>query len=94
MPSGVPVEPRDPLAWIQERWVLLAGLALFLLVVWFGSSEPRRENGRYVLVKDDVPCQSIEDREGDGRRWCYLLLDTQSGDLEERLRKFRPRDRR
>jgi hypothetical protein len=80
------------LAWIQERWVLLAGLALFLLVVWFASAEPRRNNGRYVLVKDDVPCEARKDDE-EARRWCYLVLDTESGVIEERARKVRARDR-
>ena len=80
----------DPLAWIQERWILLAGLALFLLVVWFASGESR-PNGRYVLVKDDVPCEARKEEE-EGRRWCYLVLDTQSGVIEERARKVHARD--
>jgi len=80
----------DVVTWAQERWVLLAGLALFLLVVWLASGEPRR-NGRYVLVKDDVPCESRKD-DDEGRRWCYLVLDTQSGVIEERARKVRSSD--
>jgi hypothetical protein len=85
-PSGA----SDALAWIQERWVLIAGLALFLLVLWLASAEPRARAGRYLLVKDDVPC-TVSD-EGDGRRWCYVVLDTQTGELEERVRKLRRHD--
>ena len=77
----------DALAWVEERWVLVAGLVLFLVVIWFASAEPRK-NGRYLLVKDDVPCESRKDDE-EGRRWCYLVLDTQSGLIEERIRKVR-----
>jgi len=80
---------RDPLAWIQERWVLIAGLVLFLLVVWLASGgESQHENGRYVLVKDNVPCETVTAGESDAR-WCYLLLDTKAGRLEERVRKLR-----
>ena len=77
-------------AWVEERWVLIAGLALFLLVVWFASADPRR-NGRYLLVKDDVPCETRKD-DDKSRRWCYLVLDTQTGAIEERARTVRPRD--
>jgi hypothetical protein len=80
----------DALAWVQERWVLIAGLALVLIVMWLASAEPRK-NGRYLLVKDDVPCEGRKDDE-DGRRWCYLVLDTQSGVIEERARKVRAHD--
>jgi hypothetical protein len=101
LPSGgdggtAPPERPTPgagemLAWLQERWVLLAGAALLLLMVWLASGEADGENGRYVLVKDDVPCQSV--RDDDGRSWCYLVLDTRTGDLEERARKLRKRRR-
>jgi len=87
-PSGFASDPLDPLAWLRERWALVAGLAFLLLLVWWlASGKPHSENGRYVLVKDDVPCQSAAD--ADARRWCYLLLDTRTGKLEERVRKFR-----
>jgi hypothetical protein len=87
-PSGFVSAPLDPLAWLRERWVLVAGLAFLLLLVWWLSARaPRSENGRYVLVKDDVPCQSAADP--DARRWCYLVLDTRTGKLEERVRKLR-----
>jgi hypothetical protein len=78
------------LAWIQERWVLVVGLVLFLLVVWLASgSEERDDNGRYVLVKDNVPCETVSSEgESDGR-WCYLVLDTKTGRLEERVRRLR-----
>ena len=38
------------------------------------------------LVKDDIPCQMQREDE-DGRKWCYVVLDTRSGKLEERVRK-------
>lgn len=84
------INSNDVVAWAQERWVLIAGLALFLLVLWLASAEPRK-NGRYVLVKDDVPCEGRKD-DDDGRRWCYLVLDTQTGTLEERARRVRATD--
>ena len=79
----------DPLAWIREHWGFVAALAAVLLVLWIASGEPAHENGRYVLVKDDVPCQTPD---ADGRRWCYLVLDTRTGKLEERVRKLGARD--
>lgn len=93
-PGGLAPAARDPLSWVQERWVVLAGLALFLLVVWLASGKSRPENGRYTLVKDDVPCQSLTGGEGDERRWCYLVLDTRTGQLEERTRKLERRGAR
>jgi hypothetical protein len=78
------------LAWLREHWALVTGLVFMLLLVWWlASGEPRSESGRYVLVKDDVPCQSLAD--ADARRWCYVLLDTHTGKLEERVRKLRAR---
>ncbi len=76
---------RDPVAWIREHWMLVGGLVLLLLVLWAVSGDRRRDNGRYVLVKDDVPCQSAEPS---GRRWCYVVLDTRTGKLEERVRRI------
>ena len=93
-PGGPACDTRDILARAQEHWVLLAGLVLLLVVVWFASGEPHTENGRYTLVKDDVPCQSLHGAEGDERRWCYLVFDTRTGQLEERTRKLKRRDRR
>lgn len=84
--------PRDPLSWLGERWVVIAGLAAVLLVLWFASGKRASENGRYVLVRDDVPCQSAV--QGDERRWCYLVLDTRTGKMEERARKLGARGRR
>jgi hypothetical protein len=80
----------DPLAWIRDHWTLVGGLVLVLLVLWVASRESRRDTGRYVLVKDDVPCQSAT--ESTGRRWCYIVLDTRTGKLEERVRKLGARD--
>lgn len=76
----------DPIAWIREHWALIAAVIGVLFVLWFASGEPHRENGRYVLVKDDVPCES--NAEPGGRRWCYVVLDTRTGQLEQRVRKF------
>ena len=61
-------------------------ILLVLFVMWRFSGKRPGENGRYVLVKDDIPCQAQRGDE-DGRRWCYLVLDTRSGKLEERVRK-------
>jgi hypothetical protein len=76
----------DPVAWIREHWALVGGIVLVILVVWAVSGEPRHEAGRYTLVKDDVPCQSAGD--ASNRRWCYVVLDTRTGKLEERVRKI------
>jgi hypothetical protein len=76
----------DPVAWIREHWALVAAVVGVLFVLWIASGEPHRENGRYVLVKDDVPCESSG--EPTARRWCYVVLDTRSGQLEERVRKL------
>lgn len=83
--SAGPVATRDVLTWAQQywRWVLVLALVLFALCRFSGKRP--EENGRYVLVKDDVPCQ-IQPEDEDGRRWCYVVLDTRSGKLEERLR--------
>jgi hypothetical protein len=87
----LPDGERDVLSWLRERWVLVAGLVLLLL--WLSSGRRAPENGRYVLVRDDVPCQSAV--EGDERRWCYIVLDTRTGKMEERARKIgRKRGRR
>lgn len=77
----------DFVTWVQQRWRWLLAIALALFVMWRMSSGKRPEEvGRYVLVKDDVPCQF--QREDDvSRKWCYLVLDTRSGKLEERVRK-------
>jgi hypothetical protein len=74
------------MAWARLRWRWLLALALALFVAWRVSGDRPKENGRYVLVKDDVPCQAQRADE-DGRRWCYVVLDTRSGRLEERVRK-------
>ena len=83
MPEGL---ESDPLAWIREHWALVGAIVLLLLFVWVASGDTKRENGRYVLVKDDVPCQSAA--ETSGRRWCYVVLDTRTGKLEERVRRL------
>ena len=74
------------MAWIREHWALVAAVVGVLFVLWVASGEPHRENGRYMLVKDDVPCES--GAEASGRRWCYVVLDTRTGRLEERARKL------
>ena len=76
----------DLLAWIREHWALVGGVVFVLLVLWVTSGESHREAGRYTLVKDDVPCQSAA--EANNRRWCYVVLDTRTGKLEERVRKL------
>ena len=83
-------EPRrdgDVFDWLRDHWRWIAAVFLVLFVWWrFFSAKQHDPNGRYVLVKDDVPCEA--QREDDnGRRWCYLVLDTRSGRLEERVRK-------
>ena len=76
----------DVLAWAQRHWRWIVALLVLFFVMWRFSGKRPDENGRYVLVKDDVPCQVQRD-DDDGRRWCYLVLDTRSGRLEERVRK-------
>jgi len=71
---------------------VLALLLLFFLA-WRFSGKPPEPNGRYVLVKDDIPCQVQPDDE-DGRRWCYVVLDTRSGRLEERVRTMDTKKRK
>jgi hypothetical protein len=75
----------DVVAWGQEHWRAIAAVLFVLFLMWRFSGKRPEENGRYVLVKDDVPCQM--QREDEERRWCYLVLDTRSGRLEERVRK-------
>src|SRR5436853_785132 len=83
----------DVLAWGQQRWRWLLVLLLVLFAMWrFSGKRPERA-GRYVLVKDDVPCQ-VQREDEDGRRWCYLVLDTRSGKLEERVRKVGPQKKK
>ncbi len=86
--EGVTTTPTDEtLAWIRHHWLWVVGAVLLLLILWRASGRTPDENGRYLLVKDDVPCQSA--RSGDeGRRWCYVVLDTRTGKLEERVRKI------
>lgn len=81
----------DLAAWAQEHWRILAVVLLVLFLMWRFSGKRPEETGRWVLVKDDVPCQAQRDDEG--RRWCYLVLDTRSGKLEERVRKVGPKKR-
>jgi hypothetical protein len=76
----------DVVAWAQEHWRLIAAVVLVLFLMWRFSGKRPDENGRYVLVKDDVPCQAQRD-DDEGRKWCYVVLDTRSGKLEERVRK-------
>jgi len=76
----------DALTWLQDRWRILLAVALLVFVYWKFSGKRPEENGRFVLVKDDVPCQSV--REDEGRRWCYVVLDTRTGRLEERGRRM------
>jgi hypothetical protein len=72
--------------WAREHWRWLLAVALVVFLFWRFSGKRPDENGRYVLVKDDVPCQA-QRGDDDGRRWCYVVLDTRSGRLEERVRK-------
>ena len=76
----------DVVAWGRERWRWITAIFVVLFVLWRFSGTRPEENGRYVLVKDDIPCQTQRE-DDDGRRWCYLVLDTRSGKLEERGRK-------
>jgi hypothetical protein len=81
-----PFDDADMLDWLRARWRWIAALLFVLFLWWRFSGKPPEQNARYVLVKDDVPCEAQRDDE-DGRRWCYLVLDTRSGRLEERVRK-------
>jgi hypothetical protein len=74
------------MAWARLRWRWLLVVALILFAIWRFSGKRPEEVGRYVLVKDDIPCQT-QRPDDDGRKWCYLVLDTKSGRLEERVRK-------
>jgi hypothetical protein len=86
-PSDGSFPSADLAAWAQQRWRWLLIVVLVLFVMWRFSGKRPEEVGRYVLVKDDIPCQFQREDE-DGRRWCYLVLDTRSGRLEERVRKM------
>lgn len=85
--GGAVTLAEAPLVWARRHWPWLVGAVVLLLIVWRASSGTRDENGRYVLVKDDVPCQSVRS-DDDGRRWCYVVLDSRTGKLEERVRKI------
>ena len=85
-PTGGSFPTGDVIAWAQQRWRWILAVVLVLFVMWRVSGKRPEEVGRYVLVKDDIPCQFQREDE-DGRRWCYLVLDTRSGKLEERVRK-------
>lgn len=74
------------MAWAQLRWRWLLVVALVLFGIWRFSGKRPEDVGRYVLVKDDIPCQA-QRADDDGRKWCYVVLDTKSGRLEERVRK-------
>jgi hypothetical protein len=86
-------DAQDALAWIREHWIAVA-IAALILIAWLASGDDHNQNGRYALVKDNVPCELLRDKEEEGRRWCYVLLDTETGKLEERLRKLRLREKR
>jgi hypothetical protein len=79
--------------WARVRWRWLFVVALVLFGLWRFSGKRPDENGRYLLVKDDVPCQA-QRADDDGRKWCYVVLDTRSGRLEERVRKVGGRKRK
>jgi hypothetical protein len=84
----------DVVAWSQQHWRVLLAVLLALFLLWrFSGKQRPEENGRYVLVKDDIPCE-VQREDEDGRRWCYLVLDTRSGRLEERVRKVGPQKRK
>jgi hypothetical protein len=83
----------DLLAWGQQRWRWLLVVLVVLFGLWRFSGKQPDPVGRFVLVKDDVPCQMQREDE-DGRRWCYLVLDTRSGRLEERVRKVGPQKKK
>ena len=76
----------DVVGWGREHWRAVAAVLLVLFLMWRFSGKRPEESGRYVLVKDDIPCQMQREDEA-SRRWCYLVLDTRSGKLEERVRK-------
>jgi hypothetical protein len=89
LPENKPNEgslPAEVVAWARDRWRGIAALLFVLFVMWCFSGKRPDETGRYVLVKDDIPCQMQREDE-DGRKWCDLVLDTRSGKLEERVRK-------
>lgn len=83
----------DVLTWVQHRWRWILVLLLVLFLTWRVSGERPKENGRYLLVKDDIPCQ-VQPENDEGRRWCYIVLDTRSGKLEERVRRMEAPKRR
>ena len=83
----------DALAWMQARWRWIVVVVLVFFVAWRFSGKRPEEIGRFTLVKDDVPCQIHRD-EDDARRWCYIVLDTRTGKLEERVRKVGPTKRK
>ena len=85
--------PADVVSWGREHWRSIAAVVLVLFAMWRFSGKRPEENGRYVLVKDDIPCQMQREDEA-GRRWCYLVLDTRSGRLEERVRKVASQKKR
>ncbi len=82
----MPDRSQELIAWGQQRWRWILAAVLVVFLMWRFSGKPPEENGRYVLVKDDVPCQTQRE-DDEGRRWCYVVLDTRSGRLEERVRK-------
>lgn len=86
--SAGPIASSDVRTWAQQYWRWLLVLVLALFALWRFSGKRPGENGRYVLVKDDIPCQ-VQPEDEDGRRWCYVVLDTRSGKLEERLRTMK-----
>lgn len=86
MPDTQPLDDADVLEWMRARWRWIAAVLFVLFLWWRFSGKPPDQNGRYVLIKDDVPCEA-QRADDDGRRWCYLVLDTRSGRLEERARK-------
>lgn len=82
--NGAAFPAADVAVWVRERWRWIVGILLVLFALWRFSGKPPEQNGRYLLIKDDIPCQTQRE---DDRRWCYLVLDTRSGKLEERVRK-------
>ena len=51
-------QAADVVAWGQERWRWIVAMLLVLFALWRFSGKRPGENGRYVLVKDDIPCQA------------------------------------